>query len=81
MSKVKKLANRLITRPKDFTWDELKTLLQLEFKEIQGSGSRVKFFHPDKNCLIQLHRPHPQKILKPYIIREVLETLKNEQLI
>lgn len=60
MAQMDKLIARFKSRPKDFTYDEFKRLLKgLGFQEIQGSGSRVKFFHQEKNCIIQLHRPHP----------------------
>jgi len=82
MAQMDKLIARIKSHPKDFTWDELKRLLKwLGFQEIQGSGSRVKFFHAKKNCLIQLHRPHPANILKQYALKEVLNQLVHEQLI
>ncbi|MBS0351565.1 MAG: type II toxin-antitoxin system HicA family toxin [Proteobacteria bacterium] len=82
MAQMDKLIARFKSRPKDFTWDEFKRLLKgLGFQEIQGNGSRVKFFHQEKNCIIQLHRPHPTPILKMYAIKEVLEQLLHEKLI
>ena len=82
MSKVDKLIERIKRRPKDFTWDELVSLLnRLGFEQLQGSGSRVKFFHRSLNCLIQTHKPHPAKIVKHYVINEVLEMLIKEKLI
>ena len=68
--------------PADFSWDELVRLLKnLGFQEIQGSGSRVKFYHQQRDRLIQLHKPHPAKILKRYMIKEILEILTGGQLI
>lgn len=82
MSKLEKLIARIKSCPKDLEWHELTTLLgRLGFEEIQGSGSRVRFIHKNINRLIQLHKPHPAKILKPYMIREVLEVLIREKLI
>lgn len=82
MSKIEKLKNRLASCPADFGWSELVTLLtQLGFEEIQGSSSRVKFNHTKLNCLIQLHKPHSEKILKRYIIKEILTVLKSEKLL
>jgi len=76
MAQMDKLMARFKSRPKDFTWDELRRLLKgLDFQEIQGSGSRVKFFHVEKNCLIQLHKPHPSNTLKEYALKEVQEQL------
>jgi hypothetical protein len=82
MSKLEKLVNRLTSQPKDFSWDELVSLLnQLNFKKMEGSGSRVKFFNTEKNCLFQLHKPHSGKILKHYMIKEIWQRLTNEELI
>jgi len=76
MAKLDKLLMRFQSKPKDFTWKELNTLLtKLGFKELQGSGPRVKFYHQQKNCLIHMHKPHPTKILKPYMVNEILEIL------
>ncbi|HAS6145014.1 TPA: addiction module toxin, HicA family [Vibrio vulnificus] len=76
MGKQEKLKTRLLTRPKDFTWSELESLLSnLGFDLLKGKGSRRKFFHKDKNILINLHEPHPEKILKRYMVDQVLEKL------
>lgn len=86
MSKKDKLLKRLKSRPKDFTYNELKTLLeQLGFTEDNKgttSGSAVKFINHDLNkYVIQLHKPHPVGILKSYQIRDVLEKLKRKGVI
>jgi len=82
MAQKDKLIARIQSHPKDFTWDELSRLLKrLGFREIQGSGSRVKFFHSEKNCLIQLHKPHPGNIVKQYAVKAVLSQLTHEQFI
>ena len=75
MSRAEKLLRRLRSRPKDFTWDELVTVLSgLGFEMFRGSGSARKFIHPDRQVLI-LHEPHPQKTLKrwavDYVLREI----------
>ncbi|TNG91552.1 type II toxin-antitoxin system HicA family toxin [Pasteurellaceae bacterium USgator11] len=78
MSKLDKLKKKLYKEPapKDFAWDELKTLLlKLGFIEEQGSGSRVKFYHPELDYPINLHKPHPGNILKEYILKRIKETL------
>lgn len=80
MSKKDKLLQRLKTKPLDFTYDELKTLLNyLGFAESnkgKTSGSAVKFYNAKFNRDILLHKPHPINILKPYQIRQVIEILK-----
>lgn len=78
-----KLRARLVRKPtpKDITWNELRGfLLGLGFEEVQGSGSRVRFyFKPDsreRGVVIRLHRPHPEKVCGPLLIRDVVQTLK-----
>lgn len=80
MSKKDKLLERLKQRPKDFTYDEAKRLLEnLGFKEYnkgKTSGSRVNFCHDNIRTKIELHKPHPKKILKGYVIKNLIEQLK-----
>ena len=85
MSKKDKLISRLKTKPKDFTYNELKILLIfLGFKENnkgKTSGSRRSFYNENINCEIRLHKPHPNNILKPYQISDVLENLVKKGMI
>lgn len=70
MSKKDKLRKRLDTLPKDFTWDELVTLMgQYGFTLLKGSGSRRKFVNADKR-LVSLHSPHPGNIVKTYALEQ-----------
>lgn len=74
MSKIDKIKAKLYKdpAPKDFTWEELRTLLvHLGFEEIQGNGSRVKFVHQVLDFPINIHRPHPQNTLKQYSIKQI----------
>lgn len=84
MSKNEKLANRLKSRPVDFTWDELIRLLSgLGYRLAQKGktgGSRRRFIH-DTNPLICLHEPHPQKVLKRYQIDQIIDMLMEEGLL
>ena len=50
-------------------------LKRLGFDELQGRGSRVRFNNEEHDCVIQLHKPHPGNILKPYMINEILRIL------
>ncbi len=83
MGKLEKLIERLKSNPKDFTFDEMHSLLLALGFEISNkgktSGSRVKFFK-DGVCII-LHKPHPRKELLAYQIKQVIETLSEEGLI
>lgn len=80
MSKKDKLLKRLVSKPTDFTYYELKTLLEyLGFSENnQGktSGSRVTFWSESLRQIIMLHRPHPGNILKEYQVKQVIVVLK-----
>ncbi len=80
MSKKDKLLKRLKSKPLDFTYDELKTLLNyLGFDEDnkgKTSGSRVMFFDVNSNEVIRLHKPHPNNILKEYQLKQIIITLR-----
>ena len=82
MGKHEKLLARLQSRPKDFTFQELTTLLAgLGYVLNQsGSGSRVRFEH-ERCAPVLMHKPHPSPVLKPYQIDQVLEILKQEDLL
>ena len=85
MTKLDKLIKKIKSNPKDFTWNELSKLLSnLGFEEFDSgktSGSRRKFYNKEKDLIINLHKPHPQPILKHYAIKQVRELLKEEELI
>ena len=82
MRQHKKLLERLRSRPKDFRWEQLKTVLGgFGYEEEKGSGSRRKFFNPTTSVSISLHQPHPGNELKSYQIKDVLEHLKQEGLL
>lgn len=81
MSKQSKLLERLLSLPKDFTWDELITILTQygysEIKKGKTGGSRRKFIDGSKN-IIALHKPHPSNIVKGYAIKDVIAHLKEK---
>ena len=85
MSKKEKLLARLLQRPKDFSYSELKILLSSmgygEFTKGKTSGSRVAFVNNKTNHIIRLHKPHPKNILKSYQVDLIIEELKNENLL
>ena len=82
MTKFGKLATRFQARPKDFTYNELTTILRgFGYKESQGSGSRVVFFNEKLKHSIKLHKPHPGNLLKKYQIDLVLNELKSNDLL
>jgi hypothetical protein len=78
MSKRAKLLGKLRTRPRDFTWDELKRVLgQFGYVEQTNSGSRRKFIGV-RGEVISLHKPHPGNVLKLYQIDMVLDHFRQE---
>ena len=80
MSKLQKDIKRLQSKPKDFTYDELKKILNnfgfTENTKGKTSGSRVVFENRELNKKMELHRRHPNNILKMYQIKEILCLLK-----
>ncbi len=84
MSKLEKEIKRLKSKPKDFTYDEAKKILNnlgfIEDNKGRTSGSRVEF-NNEKMQKIQLHKPHPGNVLKPYQIKIILDRLKELEVI
>ncbi|MGM9816158.1 MAG: type II toxin-antitoxin system HicA family toxin [Lepagella sp.] len=83
MSKIEKLIERLLRKPKDFRYEEAKTLLEyfgfIERNKGKTSGSRVEFVRGENS--IMLHKPHPSGELKAYMVKQLIETLKELKLI
>lgn len=79
MSRKEKLLKRFLEIPpkKDLTFEELEGLLSsCGYIKLEGKGSAVKFYHKEKDNLINLHKPHPSNILKSYIIKQIQPKLK-----
>lgn len=85
MSKKEKLILRLQSLPKDFTYDEMVSLLAYmgyqEFSSGRTSGSAVRFMNPNSSNMIKFHKPHPESTLKKYVLEQVIEVLEREGLI
>ena len=74
MSKKDKLLVKFLELPpkKNLTFNELDALLcSCGFEKIEGAGSAVKFYHRQKDVLINLHKPHPSNILKVYLVKQI----------
>ena len=82
MSRQEKLLRRFLSRPEDFTFDELITLLKgfgyEQLKSGKTGGSRIAFFNQNSKRIIRLHRPHPQNTLKRYQILELEKEFKSK---
>jgi len=83
LSRKDKLIARLKSKPKDFTFDETKALLELFGYVISNSGktsgSRVCFTRGQK--IFRMHKPHPRNELLHYQVKELIDELKGENLI
>jgi hypothetical protein len=80
MSHQAKLLRRFLSRPNDFTYDELIVLLRgfgyQKMKSGKTAGSRIAFINERSKHIIRLHRPHPNNTLKIYQILELEKELK-----
>jgi hypothetical protein len=85
MTKKDKLLVRFLSIPKDFTYHELKTLLNsLGYEESnlgKTSGSRVVFFNARIMHKFKIHKPHPINIIKHYLLEFIVEELKSKNII
>jgi len=83
LSKKEKLIARLLSKPKDFTFEELKSLLScFNYKQVnpgKTSGSKVAFSNGED--YIRLHKPHPRNLLKPYQVRDIITALQERGLL
>lgn len=84
MTKLEKLLQRFLTKPNDFTWDELVKLLNgFGYAQVsvgKTGGSRARFVHATYPP-IMLHKPHPRPVLKRYQLEGILDLLKQEKLL
>ena len=80
MTKKDKLLVRFLSIPKDFTYNELKTLLNsLGYEESnlgKTSGSRVLFYNEKTGHEFKIHKPHPGNIIKTYLMKYIYEQIK-----
>lgn len=81
MSTLEKAKKRIQKCPKDYTYDEAKSLLErLGFEEMnkgKTSGSRVRFYRRVDNRIYDLHKPHPQSVMKGYAVKYLKEFLES----
>jgi len=73
-----------LSKPKDFTFDELATLYghfgYNLYNAGKTSGSRVTFVNED-NDYIRLHKPHQSKELKAYQVKDAIKSLEERGLL
>ena len=86
MSRKEKLLKRFLDLPKDFTYNEmLKLLSDFGFHPVKTGktgGSRVRFLNENfPKYPVKFHKPHPDNILKPYILEIIKQNLIECELI
>lgn len=85
MGKKEKLIEKLLSNPKNFTFDDASSLLGCftYYIDTKGkiSGSRVMFKSDLYKTKILLHKPHPRKELLEYQIKQLIEQLRQEGLL
>ena len=80
MTRLGKLITEFKGAKGEYKWTDLLALLKgLGFDPIEGSGSRVKFTNGEVS--INLHKPHPQKEVRAYAVKQVKSLLEQEGLI
>lgn len=83
MSRKEKLLKRMLDLPSDFTFDELKSVLEgLGYSNThkgKTSGPRVAFIA--EQSIIRIHKPHPKNIVKKATLKDVIIHLKQNNLI
>ena len=85
MSQKEKLIKKIYRLPKDFTFDELKTLFSCLGFEVENkgktSGSRIKFYNEKLQMQYLAHKPHPSSVMKEKALKDILNYLTKNQLI
>lgn len=81
MAKWKVTEAKLKSLSRNITYADMVTLLEhygyVQDNKGKTSGSRVRFVC-DGHADLLLHRPHPQKELKEYVIKDLHELIKQE---
>jgi len=85
MSKTEKLLLRFLSKPKDFTFEDLMRLLKSfgyeDAKTGKTSGSRVAFYNTELDDMIKFHKPHPSQIMKQCYLRDIEQQLRDKGVI
>lgn len=81
MGKREKLIERFKRLPKDFTFEEMLTLMSIYGYKGATSGSRVRFRNVLNGAYVDIHRPHPGSIMKAWMMKTVFQHLKDNGLL
>jgi predicted RNA binding protein YcfA (HicA-like mRNA interferase family) len=78
MTRKQKLLYRLLSRPRNFSWDEAVAVASAcGFELFRNDGSARAFRHRLSGVKLYLHEPHPEKILLRYAVDRLIEALRN----
>lgn len=84
MGQKEKLIQKLKSKPKNMTFEEVETLLKYlaytRSDKGRTSGSRVMFTSTE-HAPILLHKPHQRKDLLAYQVKQLVDILEQEGLI
>ncbi len=71
--------------PRDFTFDEMIRLFAAFGFTVDNkggtSGSRLALVNMERGLSYNMHRPHPDNVIKMYVMRQVLEFMVENGLI
>ncbi len=85
MSRKEKIIARFLSRPRDFTYDELVSILKIygyeEVRTGRTTGSARAFVRGPSGHIIRLHKPHPENVLRLYQIDLIILELKKQNLL
>ena len=84
LGKKEKIIKKLLSRPKDFSFNEVTALLNsygyVERKGGKTGGSRVAFAN-ENNDYIRIHKPHQRNSLLPYQVSNLINDLTERGLL
>ncbi len=81
MTKADKRLDRLRSRPSDFHWDELVTLMgdyNFSWSPKAGGSSHGHFYNSQTKRKLGISKPHNPAILKMYQIKDILKMLEED---
>ena len=80
MSTLEKAIERIKRTPSDYTYREVKQLLEQfgfrQYNKGKTSGSRVRFFRESDSRIINIHKPHPSDVMSIGAIKDIVNLLK-----
>jgi hypothetical protein len=80
MSRQQKAIDRFLSKPSDFAWRELQTVMESFSYELKTTGgSSRKFIHRETRATFMTHEPHPTRILKAYQVTAAINFLRQEK--